>query len=765
MAIGDKLVNLDALKAVHDADKVEITDLKSAINDIYIGKPISVAETNKLNPDDVVQGTNITPNGTESPYDNYDATGFIPLDTTKTSIAFTGNNSNGTARVCLTVIRLLFYNSDKTTVTSYVDNIASNTITPIPSGAAFARIVVNKTFMCERYPMVEFVDAIGEISSVYIAYQEVEEHSHGLEYLDETQQEILSRLSVAEDELEQLDGVPEQVAENTNDISDIFGDSHVISELATFEHGNVNSSTGAYNGNNYDYRIATPDIIAVNNNYSVTIADGFRLYLFVFNEQGGKLSGAWYTGTAQLSSGSKIRMIIARTTENQSETADIAVFCSQVTYKYASGLNSLQEQILSNKTIIDNTNAVIHYGLTWDWWISANSIDAYGNVYIGYVDTDQYAGVLRRQPDGTMQYKRLERSYNDDDHNGMATIVLDDGRILVIGSYGHAVNNHIICYRSVEPYSIDQMERLSFDIPQTGEYLYRTTYSQIFKYNGVLFDFLRCGSQKNGVGTTTGYACLVSNDNGSTWTAYKAVCGAENVGDPYIAFSYTSDDDKILKAVLGHNPSTGTNPDMLKGFTFDMSTLKFHDLAGVEIGQMVALNGESIFDNAIAHEADMTSIIQQGSATNRGRLFTVAKTPKSKTIFLYAIAESAAMTDFAYYLYNDGTSVEIGHSGVPFGNNHYLSGICFGKDENIIYYSTATTSAGDGPHELHKVTLLNGALEQDAIIAESSICLIRPLFLGSGEIAVLIGHYNDQNNDGTYNSSFTAWELKPLFVN
>lgn len=749
------VIRCDEAQTLTDAQKEQARENIEAastddIDDIYEGKPTEIVPTaNKLNPAEVETGKTLDNNGTVTDSDTRTITGFIPLDTTKSSIVFSGLNANGTQRIGLPTKRICFYNATKTFL-SKVDSISSNTVTAIPTNAAYARID-NTNELWERYPMVEFVDAIGKISATYVAYEEITGRTHGINYLDEKQQEIDGRLSVVEEELTDLSGLSSQVNSNTSRLDDITGASRYISELATFEHGYI-KSTGVYDSS-YLYRIATPDYIIIDSDIKIVIADGFRVYVAYYDENNTKISVGWVTGEQIILAGSRIRMTIARVTEDSSEIADIAVFCSKVTY-------SIKESVSYLAAKVRDINAQIPYGCTWDWWISANSIDKFGNAYIGYVDTDAYAGVIRRQPDGVMQYKRLEKSWNDDDHNGMATIVLDDGRILVIGSHGHAQDNHIICYRSTEPYSIDSMEKLSFDIPETGDYKYCTTYSQIFKYNGKLFDFMRINVQQSGATITngTGYLCLISDDDGDTWTAYKAIQSS----DPYISFAVASDDAKIIKCVYTNNP--GTRPvNMMKGFTFNMSTYEFANLSGTKIGELVLLDGGVIADENVAHYADMTDLVQRGETSRSCRLFFVCKAPKSTTAFLYAVADDSTNADWAYKLYINGTSIDVGRSGVPFGNNTYISGACFGKDADTIYYAKATTTSADGNHELHKVKVSNGAVVSDEIITESSVCIIRPLFLGNGELATVVGHYNDQTQNG-YNGSFTAWELKPMFT-
>ena len=729
-------------------------DLESDLNAVYNGRAITVPSINKLNPNTVTTGQIIKSDGTLTESANHAVTDFISLqDVTATNLVFTADNTAQTERILVSIYRCCFFASDKTTVLSVFQGSSSNLLCPINTNASYFRFSATLAYF-SRNAMVEFVDSASDISDEFVAYGDVTITEHGLTYIDGKQQEIDGRLSAVESIVDDLDNLPTQVEQNTKGIADIKGISATIDSIADFANGSVRSNTGAYDGgSNYQYRVATPSIVVIDQNYVLHPADGYRVYIANFTAQNVFSSGGRVEDGYVLTTGSHVRIMVGKTVEDSTSTADVDTFCANVTISPQLSLTVLDERVTALESSI---SSIIDYGIAWDWWITSNSIDAYGNAYIGYVDTDAYAGIIRRQPDGTMQYKRLEKLYNDDDHNACATIVLDDGRILVIGSYGHSRNNHIVCWRSVEPYSIDQMESLSFDIPQTGNFIYKTTYSQCFKYNGVLFNFLRCIAQ--GETNATGYACLVSSDDGDTWTAYKAVYS----GDPYISFAYATDDEKILKATYALNPATVNGT--IRAFTFDMSTQKFYDMAGVEIGQLVLLDGGSMSDENVVHAEDMTFVRNQSTSTEKVRLLWTASAPKANPVFLYAVAVDSDSSDFIYYLYDGTNSIAIGHSGTPFGNVHYICGACFGKDTNTIYYVKATTSKADGAHELHKVKISNGTVASDDIITESAICMIRPLFLGNGEVATVIGHYNDQNSDGTYNISFTAWELKPLFT-
>ena len=265
---------------------------------------------------------------------------------------------------------------------------------------------------------------------------------------------------------------------------------------------------------------------------------------------------------------------------------------------------------------------------------------------------------------------------------------------------------------------------------------------------------MRFGSSDGGT-YNYGVACLVSADSGDTWTAYKVF---NNPINGYCSFAHATDDEKYLKVVCAQNPSGGNCN--LVGCYIDLSTYKVYDLHNTEIGAMIALDGGTIIDAGCAQYADMTFLIEQTVTGKKGRLFYTAKTPLANTMFLFATATDSTDTDYTYKRYSDGTVLEIGSSGAPFGNVHYICGECFGKDNDTVYYAKATTAEADGNHELHKVKINAGAVASDEIITEASMSIIRPLYLGNGELATSVGHYNDEEHHGY----FLRWELKPLFT-
>ena len=709
-----------------------ISDLKSDLNDVWDGKP--TLAPNALDMSKVVEGVLGTDGVVVSATVSRRTSDFIPVGE-HTSYALTGKNSAGTKRVILMYGRMCFYDANKALL-SYIDSTNSGNATPIPTGTAFLRVSFQTSYVDTRELMIEWVSSESEISPVYYEYGTVISRGKGLD-----------------DVISNIEDLSQSITENASEIEEIsHTTSKYINNFGTFENGTVLTANGAFDSK-FKYRVATPDVITTNKRYKITIGTGFRLLIARFSG-GVYQSSGFVTSGYIVPEGFDARYTIMRVTEDTSETADVDDFCEAVSFVSLDNIDALSNQI--NQII--SQRAIRTNGITWDWWITATDVDAFGNAYIGYVSTDGMAGVVRKQPDGTMQYNSLAPSYNNDDHNGMGVLVLSDGRILAAGSFGHSVNNHMICFRSTTAYSIDEMEDISFDIPQTGSYTYKTCYSQLFEYDSKIFMFFRLISYLNGSTDAVGYACAISSDYGDTWTVYKAFYGS----DPYITMAQATDDAKYLKCIYGKNPS---NSSSARGCYVDLSTYETYDLSGTEIGHFVELSGGSASDENVATNTNMTLLNTLTNNGIYGRLLYAGKTQLSSTAYLYAIATDNTNKDFVYKLYLDNVVVDIGHSGVPFGNDHYISGACFGNDVNTVFYIKATTAKAESNHELHKVTVVNGAVESDQIIATTSICALRPLYLGNGELAFAVGQYNDQNTDGTYGHSFTKWKLNPMFVN
>ena len=354
----------------------------------------------------------------------------------------------------------------------------------------------------------------------------------------------------------------------------------------------------------------------------------------------------------------------------------------------------LTDYIRNNERIYNDVKYKKNYncGLTWDWWIRSNAHDKWGNEYIGFIGEDGYVGIMKKNTDGSSEYTKLGASQNNDDHNAIAVLLLDDGRILCIGAGGHGHNNKVLVYRSVNPYSIEKFDDFSYSISDRNGYSYELTYSQPFLYNGTIYNFMRGHATINNTSDSTGYLCLKSTDNGETWSEYVAFYNL----DPYITFSDVEVESGLLRYIAGNNPTT-IGDTYFKGGFVNLATEKITNLADAEIGSFSQLTGSFNVQTA-AKFSQMTSLTKQTNNGKLGRLFTCAKTPKSSTVFLMAHSDDENAFDFTYQLYANGSIIALGKSGIPFGNKHYVNGACFGygnyTKSDIYYIKTIPENIG-----------------------------------------------------------------------
>lgn len=395
-------------------------------------------------------------------------------------------------------------------------------------------------------------------------------------------------------------------------------------------------------------------------------------------------------------------------------------------------------------------SSVQNTGLCWDWWIRAIDNDGYGNVYIGYVDEDGYIGALKRYTDGRVEYARIGKSYNNDDHNGAAVHILNDGRVLVIAAHGHSNDNRVMVYRSKRAYSVaDGFDDFSFELTYPG-YTYYNTYSQCFEYNGVLYNFMRVVGRTNST-DSGGWGCVKSSDNGETWTFHTCIA----YPDPYLLFVPVKGDISKIRVICANNPSSG-HSDYRGGF-INLANNTVTDLSGSVIGRIQPIAGP-IDPTSAAPKNAMTFIANGTQYNSLGRLLDCAVTPENETVILVARANVDA-SNWEYKVVKDGVETKVGESGVPFGGaesssglHTYIGGAAFVETEDTILYSKAVEQTAEGRHELH---IVDGG--NDRIVKRSDKLLIRPIYK-AGIVAAQSGVYGGFN-------TFWDWHLSPVFIN
>ena len=171
-------------------------------------------------------------------------------------------------------------------------------------------------------------------------------------------------------------GVRNDLYALTNHFENIAG---YVYNATAFKAGNGTINSVSADGipsvdSSYRYRVYTK-YPAISKNTVLTANDGFRFYLYTKNVgQASYSARGWHTQFS-LAVGAEYLFVVARTTENTSEIADIEEFLGNITsadplYSIYDEVNNLQEDIntASEKTVIltgrsnHNVNSIAHRG-------------------------------------------------------------------------------------------------------------------------------------------------------------------------------------------------------------------------------------------------------------------------------------------------------------------------------------------------------------------------------------------------------------------
>lgn len=150
------------------------------------------------------------------------------------------------------------------------------------------------------------------------------------------------------------------------------------------------------------YRVSSEDIMVYDRDITVTIATGFKMGYHKYNADGtGHVSAGWQTGKYTIPSGQHFRAEIARVTENTSETADIAVFVSKITFSSAledrfedvtDAVEAVENRVegFANKRVLYSSDSVTLSGsgqfVTKNIDVPVEEFGAYYNVLVGSVE-------------------------------------------------------------------------------------------------------------------------------------------------------------------------------------------------------------------------------------------------------------------------------------------------------------------------------------------------------------------------------------------
>ena len=291
----------------------------------------------------------------------------------------------------------------------------------------------------------------------------------------------------------------------------------------------------------------------------------------------------------------------------------------------------------------------------WSWW-SYPQVVSYNGIrnksYFGYATSLGYIGVGSYDMNTGAVVKTNLAQTTPDDHNSCSVNVLDDGRIMAVFASGHDKDKYIHVRISSQKESITKFDK---DIRLTASG--KTSYSQVYKINGVYYIFYRYNSKnwgyyysfdlKNWVGENKFLTAPVQYYMKLTKTTTANLYRLTMTGNP------TSGDCNIRMGFVNFTNGTVYNSDM------------------VPLGQM----GSSI-------DCTKFNVIIPQESNKYTRLFDVAETEPNKPEIAYCKwTKGAKKAD--YSILRDGETYSIATGSDEFWLK-YFGGISFIDKDNIV---------------------------------------------------------------------------------
>ena len=289
-------------------------------------------------------------------------------------------------------------------------------------------------------------------------------------------------------------------------------------------------------------------------------------------------------------------------------------------------------------------------------------------LYFGYANSQKESGIAQYNID-RKEFKKNSMLVSSiaDDHNAMATFVLEDGRILAAGSI-HGLEDYLHIYITD---MIQNIEVVNTDIMIP---IYQVSYAQIFKVSSRYCIFCRSGA---GVDS---YWKIVYSDDLETWTV-KNVVNAPNK-KYYLCVREVTDDSNVLRIVMYENPSDIESDSNIRMGFINPSTGNIYDADETTI--------LGTWDDGV-NQNSFTIIIPKGT-DRRNRIYDVAVTEKNNPVIAYADIYSYVFANYMVYkngnLYNPCTS---NYDTVSYS----FGGMSFVGSENKVVASYHRTEQND----------------------------------------------------------------------
>ena len=168
----------------------------------------------------------------------------------------------------------------------------------------------------------------------------------------------LEDLGIAADD--DLDNLADDVSDVKTAIHGITDGKETFSRYGTFVNGNLAAGV-VYT--NVKYRVTTNTIMTFTRALEITIAEGFRFLWNVFVNGSYSSNSDWQTGTVIIPANTSIKVLIARVTEDETETADINTFLSKIVFNTViqDELENLEKDVTALGTEIDQKTDFVEF--------------------------------------------------------------------------------------------------------------------------------------------------------------------------------------------------------------------------------------------------------------------------------------------------------------------------------------------------------------------------------------------------------------------
>lgn len=163
------------------------------------------------------------------------------------------------------------------------------------------------------------------------------------------------------------DAVREQFSEIKNDLT-LFKSGKYELLKGSFVNGSLSAGNLV---STIKYRVAETEIISYDRDITLNIASGYKVGVHLFINGSFSSDSGWKTGTYYIAAGTTFKIVIAKTTEDTSSTADVLAFRSAVTF--TSVIDDITKKAEQHAWTMDDIKNV----LTWQ----VGGLDASGIVF------------------------------------------------------------------------------------------------------------------------------------------------------------------------------------------------------------------------------------------------------------------------------------------------------------------------------------------------------------------------------------------------